>query len=447
MVDIRAWVKARLETITHTKEDYGAARVGQSYSDATIEAVSRRDDVGYFYTTAIIDMAFKDGFEIQDKDGERVDSISDELDKLNWLKDIKRGVVFERKYGAVTFALFGKEDLGNLESLKPFKPANVDFLIDRYGEFTAFRLTEKIGGYYQPLIHYSGAVDEFKLPPDEDESIGDAGSLDDLFHIVLRPDEYRHQGISVLEPILDIINSRRVILGSIPIHAARVAAGLRVATIEQRLDSAEDTAFMGVVELGISRLEADDMSLILRSGTDPTTGQKWADTFEVLDSDNYDFLSKLEVCHRALSAATGIPVNYWNGIFQGATVGAPAVLELLYGTFKRIQDSWTFYLEMIIKRWTDITEGQTWKEGYQLVWHLQPRLTEKEEAEIEAIKSTAYASYKNAGIMDNEEIRTALEIDEPEKIIERPAAMRFDIKDQTEQEEDDDKEDEREPKE
>ena len=137
MVDIKAWIRAKLDMETYQKEDLGSFRIGQSYSQLIIDKVSRRDDIGYFYTTAIVEMAFKDGFQIEDKDDKRVDALSDELEGLNWLSSIKRGASFDRKHGSVTFVLF---DEG---TLVPFKRDNVEFRVDRYGDFTAFKLKER----------------------------------------------------------------------------------------------------------------------------------------------------------------------------------------------------------------------------------------------------------------------------------------------------------------
>ncbi|KKK90120.1 hypothetical protein LCGC14_2726260, partial [marine sediment metagenome] len=216
---IRQWLRARLETKNYSKTDQGSFRIGHSYSDALIEAVSRRDEAGYFYSTGIVGMAFKDGFSIVDGEGMRVDALSDELEKLNWLESIIRGVVLERKDGAVTFVLF---DEGHL---MPFRKSNVQFRIDAFGDFTAFKLKEKIGGGNTDIYHYAGDVEQLDLPVEQ--VVEDIGDLDDVFHEVLRPDEYRYQGISVLEPILDVLNTRRIIIGAIGIHATRKAAGLR----------------------------------------------------------------------------------------------------------------------------------------------------------------------------------------------------------------------------
>lgn len=406
MVAIGTWIKARLGITTLSKADQGSFRIGHSYAQSFIVKIAKRDDVGYFYTTAIVEMAFKDGFQFEDKDDKRVDALSDELNDLDWLSGLIRGVGFERRDGSVAFVLF---DEGQLV---PFNQENTQFKIDKYADFTAFKLTEKIGGYNMPLIHYAGDVDEFEGTSEIE--LEDIGDLDDVFHEVLREGDIRYEGITVLEPILDILNTRRIIIGSIGIHATRKAAGLRKATIEMR--RAGDKEYIKKIEMGLARLEADDMSLILRSGVDSVTGQKWEDKFDILDTDNYDFLSKLEVTHRCLSSATGIPVNYWNGIFQGATIGAPAVLELLRTKFKSVQDSWTKRIEKMAERWCEIS-GQAYEKDWHLVWNLQPKLTEKEEAEIDQIKATTYATYKNSEIMDTPEIREELGLDPNKEIV------------------------------
>ena len=69
----------------------------------------------------------------------------------------------------------------------PFGINDVEFRIDKWGDFTAFRLKEKIGGLHNPIIHYAGDIEAFDLPPGT--VIEDVGELEDIFHVVLRPDD------------------------------------------------------------------------------------------------------------------------------------------------------------------------------------------------------------------------------------------------------------------
>ena len=48
----------------------------------------------------------------------------------------------------------------------------------------------------------------------------------------------------------------------------------KIDTIEARIDSPEDDAVVSVMETGLSQLEADDVSLILRSGVDASTAEQ-----------------------------------------------------------------------------------------------------------------------------------------------------------------------------
>lgn len=381
--------QAQTETITSQFEKTGKWRIGQTYSEGLIERVSRRDDMAFFWTTGVVERSFRDGFKIVD-DKDKEPEWATEFHKQQYLDDIIRGVVFERKRGAVTFALFTGPDK---ITLMPFRKDHVHFEVDELGNLDKFYLEEHIGGGQDPILH---EVDGDLLP--------------NIFHEVLRPDKFRYQGISVLEPIWDLLDERRIVYQGAAILTGRVSSGIRVATVESRSDSTEDDAVQSEMETALANLESDDISVVLRRGF-TVEGQRWEDTLEIMGGPNFNFLEKVDMVHRGLSVATNIPKNFFDGIFQGSLMGAETVLQMLHAALRKIQDDWTFRLEAIIKRWCELT-GKTWANNLKIEWQLKPTLTDQDKATLELTQAQTLATLLASGIISVEEARKDLDLDE-----------------------------------
>lgn len=410
------WITARLETIINTRATRGGFRLGQAYDVGLVEAASRRCDFCYFWTTGIVEKAMRDGYIVRQKDKEPVEWWT-EFKRLNWLEEQIRGITFERKFGASTFGIFDNWDK-EPSDLIAFAPRRTKFLVDPQGHFTAFLLTEVVGGSNLPVPH--------KIRGE---------NLENVFHEVLRPDEKKYQGISVLEPVWDLASARAIVIQSMAIHTARVASGIRKATVASRDDKTEDDTVVALIELGLARLEADDHSIVLRSGVTPA-GHAWEDKLEIdTGGTQYNYTDKIEIIHKGLSIGTGIPKNYYDGIFYGSLYASDSILRMLHTALKTIQDQWTFRIEKQIQRWCELNKHE-WSDEFYLDWGLKPKLTEKEEAELEFIKATTQATLKNAGIIDTEDARASLKL--KEKIIVQPrgpldiAISGLDNKEQTE---------------
>ena len=353
----------KLEVIEHTKvHDPGARRPGQTFDMGMVEYASRRNDVCYFWSTGIAQKAMSDGYKILDKAG--VEPIWwDEFYALNWLENIVRGVILERKFGAVTFALFDTNEI------IPFAPTQVKFDLDDKGNFESFILKEYIAEGKEPLPH-----------PFEGDK------LDNIFHEVLRPVKYKYQGTSVLEPIWDLANTRAGILKAAGLITERVASGIRKATVYQRSDSGDDSTAVTNMEFGLSRLESDDSSIVLRAGMTPE-GQIWKDELEVdTGTGNFNFVDKLSIVHSGLSIATSVPKNFWDGMFFGSLYASDSILRMLHQVLKEIQNSWSIRFEKMIKQWA-INNDKTWNIDYHIVWNLEPLKTDQEEAQVNLIRA------------------------------------------------------------
>ena len=400
MVEIRNWIRTRLEIIASTRDTTSSMRIGQLYSEGQVEAVSRREDVAYFWTTGIVERSFRDGFTIKDKKGDEPDWI-DKFQNQNYLDEIIRGVVSERKFGQVTFALFQDDDSDEIDLLH-FPKKNVKLSIDDDGKIDAYELSREIS-QTKLAIPYEIAAD----------------GLDNVFHEVLRPGKYMYQGISVLEPIWDLIDARQILFQCSSVLTARVASGIRSATVMMRTDGTKDTAAVEAAELGLARLEATDTSIVLRHGV--KDGVPWRDELNIIGGPDYKFIEKLDMIHRGLSVATNISSNFFNGIYVGSLTGAETVLQILFAALKKIQDDWSYRLEAIIKQWCEIS-GKKWDPDLHIEWALKPILTEQDKANVEYIKAQTMALLYSAGLIEQSEGRDKLGFD-PTVVVEKPVQL------------------------
>lgn len=399
-MDIKNWIRTRTEMITSNRDTTSAFRIGNAFTEGRIDAVSRREDVAYFWTTGIVERSFRDGFTIVNKKGDEPKWI-DDFQNQNYLDEIIRGVVSERKFGQVTFSLFQDDDSDEIDLLH-FPKNNVKLSIDDDGDIDAFELTREISSTKLPVPY---------------EILND--NLDNVFHEVLRPGKYMYQGISVLEPIWDLIDARQILFQSSTLLTARVASGIRTATVMMRTDGGKDTAAVTAAELGLARLEATDQSIVLRHGV--KDGVAWKDELNIIGGPDYKFIEKLDMIHRGLSVATNISSNFFNGIYVGSLTGAETVLQILFAALKKIQDDWSYRLEAIIKQWCEIS-GNTWDPDLHIEWALKPILTEQDKANVEYIKAQTIALLYSTGLIKQSEGRDKLGYD-PEVVVDKPVQM------------------------
>ena len=363
MAGIVNWLRAKLQVKTNILGPRGSLRSGQVYDEQNVEGFIRRNEVFNFWANGIVAMAFASGYQILDKDQKPV--LEDEIRQLNWLPEMTRATQRERGFGAVTIAIFDNDEL------KSFTKGDSHFNIDEKGTFTSFELTEHIGGGHDNIDH---------------EIVG-AEALEDVFHVVLRPGEKKYEGISVIEPIFDVARQRAELLESCAILVIRVAAGVRIVTIEERGDNDEMRDIESKYNLGLKGMYAGDDTMIMYKSYDPASGKEKKDDFEIFTGVDFNFSEKLDMYHKSLSIATGIPKNYWDGIFQGETLGAPAVLRMLYSAMRLICDDWAYHYERLHEQWAK-NNSINWPDEFHLVWNLKPKLTDAEEANINMIKTT-----------------------------------------------------------
>ncbi|MCK5609937.1 hypothetical protein KAR91_49145 [Candidatus Pacearchaeota archaeon] len=367
MASIVNWLRSKLQVKTNILGPRGSLRSGQSYDEEDVDGFIRRNEVFNFWANGIVEMAFASGYQILDKDEKPV--LEKEIRKLNWLPEMKRATQKERGFASVTINIFDTDELMS------FARKDSHFDIDNKGQFTSFELTEHIGGGHGDIKH----------------TISGSAALENVKHVVLRPGEKKYEGISVIEPIFDVGRQRAELLESCAILVNRIAAGVRTVTIVDTGDKDENATEAATYKTGLKDISAGDDTIILFKSYDPITGNEMKDDIEIFTGTDFNFSEKLDMYHKSLSIATGVPKNYWDGIFQGETLGAPAVLRMLYAAMKLICDDWAFIYEQIHEQWAK-NNNIKWSDEYRLVWNLKPKLTDAEEANIQMIKTTTVST-------------------------------------------------------
>ena len=120
----------------------------------------------------------------------------------------------------------------------------------------------------------------------------------------------------------------------------------------------------------------------------------------------------MEMGHKALAMQTGIPKNYWDGVFQGSLVGAEVVDEQLETAKKERRLMYEDIFEDILRRWCELN-GFAWKDTYKISWKQEEILTEREKAEVEATNAQAAATRVSAYITSAEEEREKMGLEGP----------------------------------
>lgn len=391
--------------------------IDQHYDETKLDLYIHRDDVVNFLVKGIVCQAFADGFSLKDSknDDEEVEWVEEFTNDYDYV----RGTQIERGYGCVTICHF-IDTPSKTTRIMNFKPQKVVMKVDDGGDIEELTLREEIPNHQDYVHHIHG---KFKQ---EDNSVKEYNLLGMTHHVVVRKTDKRYIGRSIIEPIFNVCNGRHSLINSLGIFVGRVSAGIRKAHVHVRDEN--DDSVVAAHKLGMKNLEAEHTTVILRSGFD-ADGNPWRDELEIDTGNDFNFTDKLDIYHKALAGQTSIPKNYWDGQFAG-TLGADAVLKLLFSTYKLIQNDTTPWLIEVIKKWCSYKEGKEWKDSYYLEWNLQPQLSDKEKAEIKLLETSTYIPLVQAMIMTVEEAREKLGFEGP-----LPAELK--VEEEIEQEEED----------
>lgn len=398
-------------------KNFATHRFGQHFDYVDIDKAMARVAAIHLLCVILPAKAMGEGFDIVqtvDKKTEVVKDVTDKWDKDYFLPEIIRGVQNESGHGAVTFAFF-KGRSGDAESLElcQFKPEYVGINVDDNGNIIELELTELIGSETRPeIVHH---VDTPK-------------KLLNTFHKVLRPSDIRYKGIPRCEKIWDIAYAHQIVLEAAMVGTVRAGYGLKQAIIHYRDDKGEMEKAERSIELGLANLDSGDTSIIVYSGIDPATKQTWTDEVKI-DSGNvtFDYSEKIDICHKVLAFLTGLPKNFFDGIFSGETLAGDIIYRMIQSQLRELREEWTEELIPILKRWAEL-RSITWVDEWKIEWRMPTaKLTEKEEAEINFIEAQTQAVLKNAGLIDVVDGREALELSTKEIVPEAQPSIGVDV--------------------
>lgn len=436
------WLTGRHTPKVHSlanQKNFATTRFGQQYTEEDIRTEVRRNPYFNFIGSKIYDFAFADGFEVCDSKLDETDNVVEDLTVelvkqrvLNSLIDVAKK---DAQYGSSSTFLF--EAINRFDEpfteIKSFRPSDVRF--DFYDEsalgdlIKQVQVEEKLPGNTSRITKIPATSEDFA----------------NFFFVRTRPsDAYPHEGVSELDAVWDVGMFANVILEAAMVASVRVAFGIREATIwDRKGDTTEDDAVMAAVEGGLKALESGDTSIIMRGFIDQATGQPVKDEIKVHTGEiNFPYDAMLDMAHKVMSMQTGIPKNYFDGIFQGSLVGAEVVDEQLESAKKNRREHYKDVFTDIIRRWC-VLNGFEWKDSYYIHWLQEEILTEREKAEIENIQANTDVAYVDSYIKSAEEVRTLRGLSGPAP--EKPNPMdlgTLNISDQQEEEPDDEQEEE-----
>lgn len=435
--NIRTLYTKPIATIKSYIRTHATRRFGQAYSHADAQEAIYRIPILNLIAIILPEKAMKEGFDLVDSGGEPMDEIMKIWNKDNFLPDIIKGAQYDSAHGAVTFAFFEGRDDKDLIELLCFEPDDVGIFVNENGFIKRFELVEKIGAVNRPeIIHHIPRVwqneneekfiDEDYYNEDE-EHISPEEQLANVFHTVLRKGKVRFRGVPKIEIFWDVGHAHGISLEAAMVGTVRAAYGKKIATVHHRTDKDVMDAVERKIDDGLANYGSADSAMILYSGTD-SAGQKWEDKVSIDTGDmNFNYAEKIDIFHKIVAFLSGLPKNYLDGLFAGETLAGDIIYRMIQTVLREIRDEWTEYLIPVIERWAFI-RGLDLGDGWKLEWRMpKAKLTEKEEAEIDAIIADTQSTLKTAGIIDTEEARTTLEKKPFDKEIQKPADMTMSV--------------------
>jgi len=393
------------------RKNFATFRFGQSFTHNDIDNAMARIPLIHLISVILPEKAMGEGFDIVDQEGEKVDDLTDLWDEDFLLPKLIHGVQQHEGHGAVTFAFFkGRESPDKIELLA-FSPDDVGIKVNEEGIITDYELTEYIGADNLPSIVHTVPKKDKKGNYVDLGIVSKEDQLANVFHIILHPQKYKFKGIPRIEKIWDLAHAHLIALESAMVGTIRAGYGIKKATIHDRQDSTQNASAESKMDTGLSALDSGDTSIIVFSGIDTATGQKWEDKIELETGDmQFDYAEKIDIYHKIASFLTGLPKNFLDGIFAGETLAGDIIYRMIQSQLRELREEWTEYLVPLVERWCEL-KGLSWQPGYKLEWRMpKAKLTEKEEAEIENIQAQTQAILLNNGIKDIKEVRTTLEI-------------------------------------
>ena len=398
--------------------NYAAFRFGQPISDDDREAAIHRNDLANWICMGLPRLAFQEGYDIVGKDKKKA-PWSDEFTQLF---DVAEAAGIDRGWGCVSIGLMDDKANGATRIVS-FPPKNVTIKTDKLGNTEAYSLTE-------PIAHDKDDYTHIVPNPGKTKA-----KLEDVIHVVIRKGKYRYQGEPILDPCWDLIKGRTGLLEAASVFITRVAYGIKRATYHDRGSKPANDSIKAYYEQALLDFDSGNTNIVLMSVESDDSKAIISDKIEITQGEGgqFNFTEKQDLFHKALSLILGVPKNSLDGVFQGETVGARAVLELLYAAYRIMQKNWITWINMVASRWAALNNKE-FLPDYNATFKPLVIMSEKEQADIDQVKAQTYAIFYATGIMELDEIREKLEL-EP-RDIKRPEDDKSGKQDKEDQETD-----------
>lgn len=389
-------------------KDYSGFRFGQDYS--VDEAVVMCDRSGYakFIVRELVEEAIKTGFELVkvDKDEEKLvksDQIWKFFEKF-WHKVID-SFEYQRKTGRSLIVIFQKS-----KATDPYlKVYSEDLIMDDKLSFSHDEKLEKCG-----VIDYSLVDGETKDTnyyfPHETNTIDDkpVNKIDAVYYHIEETKERFWLGRSKIEPVWDCLQGLEIIEMGLVLYAIRVGGGLRIIAVPQGLSEDE----FDKLKESAKRMDSINGYFLVPEGVDVTIETSSGNV-------NYQLLKQALIEH--LSAYLKVPQARMKGIEPGQREGADTNEQSYFDVLRDIQNQAEKIVKWLIEQFN---KPQAWglvEDQYKIKWNIRNELTEKDQAELDAMKAERVSMLFTSNIISQ---ATAQELlDMPIEEVEPPALM------------------------
>ena len=306
-------------------------RFGQDFDFEKATYMWRRNAYANYWVSGIIDEIFLKGFKLVKPNTEEQYKWNPkmwETLKPMWV-DILMGIKHQRANGKSLLTIM--EDSTDTEELllRSFHIKQYQVEYTKSFAIKTINATEHVQGSNATTI---------------DHSWGEKDDKSGLYELIISDIFKKGTGISELEKIWDILFGLMTLEEHATLYAIRNGGGLPVAKIPMSLLADEE--FMVAFNSGMQKFGAINTINIIPTADDDTF--KGVE-FDVIQSDQMDFLAIRDLLLGALAAATGIPREVWLGSELGLK-SAETNRDSFYTLKQNIQAMYEKLFEWIIRK-------------------------------------------------------------------------------------------------
>lgn len=278
-------------------------RFGQDFTYQNCKYAWRRQPYPNKLVVGTVDDAIGKGFNIIDVKTKKTILKNDEARAVIntvW-KDLKKTIYYDRAYGKGlgVFYLIEKEGVPNEELVlwRSYDPSHYYAFYDKFGIASKYVVTDFVGGV-DAQSFMSEIIDEDLLRS---------------YELIIREDEEKGEGLSVLEPVWDTLFSLSMLDEQGTYYAIRYGAGIRYMKIPEA--KFLDTAFMSKIMAMLKGAIGSNGVYALPYQTIGGVREEFEISSEHAVQINFTQLRDMIL--GSLSAQTGVPLEIWLGALLG----------------------------------------------------------------------------------------------------------------------------------